>query len=62
VAAARAAADELAGFGAAFDSPLLRATAGSAAGAVLLVERNSRGACETPAAGRRCVAGTRRPL
>ena len=47
VAAARAAADELAGFGAAFDSPLLRATAGSAAGAVLLAEGNPGGACET---------------
>ena len=47
VAAARAAADELAGFGAAFDSPLLRATAGSAAGAVLLAEGNPRAACET---------------
>lgn len=47
VAGARAAADELAGFGAAFDSPLLRATAGSAAGAVLLAEGNRGGACET---------------
>jgi DNA-binding CsgD family transcriptional regulator len=47
VAGARATADELAGFGAAFDSPMLRAAAGSAAGAVLLAEGNPHGACET---------------
>ena len=47
VAAARTAADELAGHAAAFRSPLLHAAAGYAAGSVLLAEDNPRGACET---------------
>ena len=47
VASARTAADELSGHAAAFDSPLLRAAAGYAAGSVLLAEENPRGACET---------------
>ena len=47
VAAAREAADELSGHGAAFGAPLLQASAAYAAGSVLLAEGNPKGACET---------------